>query len=113
MNTNTLAIAGIAALAIVVIAIGVAMSGRSSISDRLERYAAAAKTNEAGGKGTSGSGGVAELIAQSQALAAVNKAVRAAARKQQVSINAYCQTVLARAVARSAKHVAVAPKETN
>ena len=44
--------------------------------------------------------------------AAVNKAVRAAARKQQVSINAYCQTVLARAVARSAKHVALAPKET-
>ena len=32
--------------------------------------------------------------------AAVNKAVRAAARKQQLSINAYCQAVLARAVAR-------------
>ena len=48
--------------------------------------------------------------------AAVNKAVRAAARKQQVSINAYCQTVLARAVARvsrSAKHTPVAPKEAN
>ena len=48
--------------------------------------------------------------------AAVNRAVRAAARKQQVSINAYCQMVLARAVARvsrSAKHTPVAPKETN
>jgi len=45
--------------------------------------------------------------------AAVNKAVRAAARKQQMSINAYCQTVLARATARSGKHVSVAPKETN
>ena len=46
--------------------------------------------------------------------AAVNKAVRAAARKQKVSINAYCQTVLARAVARvarSAKHSPVAPKD--
>ena len=45
--------------------------------------------------------------------AAVNKAVRAAARKQQVSINAYCQTVLARAVAHSPKQVSVARKKTH
>ena len=66
-------VAGVAALAIVVIALGIAMSGRSGISDRLERYAAARPT--AGGAAASGSGGVAELIAQSQALASLNKAV--------------------------------------
>jgi tight adherence protein B len=65
-------IAGVAALAIVVIAVGIAMSGRSGISDRLERYAAA---RPVGGAATSGSGGVAELLAQSQALASLNKAV--------------------------------------
>ena len=51
------------------------MSGRSSISDRLERYAAAAKPQEAAKAGSSGQGGVADLIAQSQALSAINKAV--------------------------------------
>jgi tight adherence protein B len=66
-------VAGVAALAIVVIAMGIAMSGRSGISDRLERYAAARPTP--GAAGASGSGGVAELIAQSQALASLNKAV--------------------------------------
>jgi tight adherence protein B len=65
-------IAGVAAAAIVVIALGIAMSGRSGISDRLERYAAA---KPAGGAAASGSGGVAELLAQSQALASLNKAV--------------------------------------
>ncbi len=67
------AVAGVAALAIVVIAMGIAMSGRSGISDRLERYASARPTP--GPAGASGSGGVAELIAQSQALASLNKAV--------------------------------------
>jgi len=68
-----LIIAGVAALAVIVIAIGVAMSGRSGISDRLERYAAtpSGKSAGAGGEG----GGVAELIARSQALASLNKAV--------------------------------------
>jgi hypothetical protein len=66
-------VAGVAALAIVVIAMGIAMSGRSGISDRLERYASARPTP--GAAGASGSGGVAELIAQSQALASLNKAV--------------------------------------
>jgi tight adherence protein B len=65
-------IAGIAALAIVVIAIGIAMSGRSGISDRLERYAAARPQGPAGATGATG---VAELIAQSQALASINRAV--------------------------------------
>ena len=40
MDTMTLAIAGVAALAILLIAIGVATSGGSGISDRLERDAA-------------------------------------------------------------------------
>ena len=39
MDTMTLAIAGVAALAILLIAVGVATSGGSGISDRLERYA--------------------------------------------------------------------------
>ena len=72
-ETLPFAVAGVAALAIVVIAIGIAMSGRSGISDRLERYAAAPSATRAGA--ASGSGGVAELIAQSQALASLNKAV--------------------------------------
>jgi len=68
------AVAGVAALAIVVIALGIAMSGRSGISDRLERYAAARPQAGAAGAG-GGQGGVAELIAQSQALASINRAV--------------------------------------
>jgi tight adherence protein B len=69
-------VAGVTALAIVVIALGIAMSGRSGISDRLERYASA-RPQGGGAAGASGSGGVAELIAQSQALASLNKAVEA------------------------------------
>ena len=41
MEPLTLAVAGVAALAILLIAVGVASSGRSGISDRLERYASA------------------------------------------------------------------------
>lgn len=66
------AVAGVGALAVVVIAIGIAMSGRSGISDRLERYAAAPSTTAAA---AGGQGGVADLIARSQALASLNKAV--------------------------------------
>ena len=72
---QTVLVAGAAALAILVIAIGVAMSGRSSISDRLERYASSAKPKEGAAPGAAGQGGVADLIAQSQALSAINKAV--------------------------------------
>jgi tight adherence protein B len=70
-----LATAGVAALAIIIIAVGIAMSGRSSISDRLERYAATAKPQDLAKAGAAGQGGVADLIAQSQALSAINKAV--------------------------------------
>ena len=64
-------VAGIAAVAIVVIAIGVAMSGGSGISDRLERYASTPEAKKA----SSGQGGVAEMISNSEALARANKLV--------------------------------------
>jgi tight adherence protein B len=73
VNTMTLAVAGVAALAILLIAIGVAMSGGSGISDRLERYASTGK--EAKTRKGSGSGPITDLISQSEALAKVNKAV--------------------------------------
>jgi tight adherence protein B len=64
-------LAGVAALAIIVIAVGVAMSGGSGISDRLERYAAKPDAKKA----STGQGGVAEMISSSEALARVNKVV--------------------------------------
>src|SRR6187399_2941763 len=73
METTALAVAGVAALAIVLIAVGVATSGGSGISDRLERYAA--KPTAGAKAGSTGKGGVAELIAQSQALNSLNKVV--------------------------------------
>ena len=73
MNTMALVVAGVAALAIILIAAGVATSGGSGISDRLERYASTAEPVAA--KGGSGQGGVAELISQSQALASLNRVV--------------------------------------
>jgi tight adherence protein B len=74
-EVTPIVVAAVAALAIVVIALGVAMSGRSGISDRLERYAS---TRPQGGTAAAtGSGGVAELLAQSAALASLNKAVEA------------------------------------
>ena len=73
MEPTTLAIAGVAALAIILIAIGVATSGGSGISDRLERYAA--KPTDQSKAAATGQGGVAELIAQSQALNSLNKVV--------------------------------------
>jgi len=70
----TLAIAGVAALAIVLIALGVAMSGGSGISDRLERYTA--KPQEAQRKAAaSGQGGVADMIASSATLNSLNRVV--------------------------------------
>jgi tight adherence protein B len=65
-------VAGLAAVAIIVITIGVAMSGGSGISDRLERYAS---TPDAKKSSASGSGGVAEMISNSEALARANKLV--------------------------------------
>jgi tight adherence protein B len=69
----TLVVAGIAALAILVIAVGVAGSGGGSgISDRLQRYASTAKPAQAK---SSSQGPISDLIAQSQALAQLNKVV--------------------------------------
>src|SRR6478736_9350839 len=67
-----LVIAGVAALAIILIAVGIATSGGSGISDRLARYASTAQpetTKASGGQG------VADLISQSQALASLNRVV--------------------------------------
>jgi len=72
VDIMTLAVAGVAALAILLIAVGVASSGRSGISDRLERYA----SGKPEAKAASGSQGpISDLIAQSEALASLNKAV--------------------------------------
>ncbi len=71
MDTMTLAIAGVAALAILLIAIGVATSGGSGISDRLERYASSRPAKAP----PSGQGAIADLITQSATLASLNKVV--------------------------------------
>jgi tight adherence protein B len=74
MNTVTLVIAAVAALAIVLIAVGLALSNRGGITiERLERYAAGRK-EEAKPTG-SGEGGLAELLSQSAALASLNRVV--------------------------------------
>jgi tight adherence protein B len=68
----TIAIAGVAALAILLIAGGIATSGGGSgISARLERYAAGREQKPT----SSGQGGFAELLQQSAALAQFNKVV--------------------------------------
>jgi tight adherence protein B len=72
MSSATLIIAALAAVSIIVIALGIAMSGSSGVTlERLERYAAGAKPAD----GAPGQGGVAELIAKSAALAQLNKVV--------------------------------------
>jgi tight adherence protein B len=66
----TLAVAGVAAAAILVIAFGVAMSGSGSgVSARLERYASGRQDKP------TGSGSLAEAFQSSAALAQLNKAV--------------------------------------
>ena len=73
MDVMTLAVAGVAAAAIFLIAIGIATSGSGSgVSARLERYASARQSGKPEG---SGQGGIAELLAQSVALAQLNKVV--------------------------------------
>jgi tight adherence protein B len=68
----TIAIAGVAALAILLIAAGIATSGGGSgISARLERYAAGRETKPA----SSGQGGLADLLQQSAAMAQINRVV--------------------------------------
>ncbi len=69
----TLAVAGVAAAAIFLIAIGIATSGgNSGVSARLERYASA---KESGKATTEGSGGLSELLEKSVALAQLNRVV--------------------------------------
>jgi tight adherence protein B len=69
----TLAVAAVAAAAIFLIAIGIAASGSSSgVSARLERYASA---RQSGKTEASGAGGISDLLAQSVALAQLNKVV--------------------------------------
>ncbi len=67
----TIIVAALAAGAIVLIALGIALSGSGGVTlERLERYAAGAKPDSA-----SGGQGVAELIQKSAALAQLNKVV--------------------------------------
>ena len=75
MEPGTLVIASLAAVSIVMIALGIAMAGSSGVTlERLERYAAGARTADgtvAGG----GQGGLGELVSKSAALAQLNKVV--------------------------------------
>jgi tight adherence protein B len=72
VDIMTLVVAGVAALAILLIAVGVASSGRSGISDRLERYASTKPEAKAA---STGQGPISDLIAQSEALANLNRVV--------------------------------------
>jgi tight adherence protein B len=73
MPTLTIIVAAAAAGAIILIALGVATSGSGSgISTRLERYASG---KEESPKEGTGQGGLADLLAQSAALANLNKVV--------------------------------------
>jgi tight adherence protein B len=72
----TLAVAGVAAAAIFLIAIGVATAGGGSgVSARLERYASARESGGAAATASSGQGGLAELLERSVALAQLNRVV--------------------------------------
>ena len=73
MDPFTLAVAGVAALAVILIAFGIASSGSSGISDRLERYASG--RGDGAKAAATGQGPISDLIAQSQALANLNKVV--------------------------------------
>lgn len=73
MNPMTIAVAGVAALAILFITLGIAMSGRGSgINARLERYASGEQPRKSG-KGDSPS--LSDLMSSSAAIATFNKAV--------------------------------------
>src|SRR3990172_3203052 len=72
MNSMTIIVAAIAGVAILLIAVGIASSGGGSgVSARLERYAASGK----GDKKKEKPEGLAELLAQSSALASLNRVV--------------------------------------
>jgi tight adherence protein B len=72
VDTMTIAVAGVAALAILFIALGIAMSGSGTgINARLERYAAGKENKPA----AAGSGSLSDAISQSAALAQLNRVV--------------------------------------
>jgi tight adherence protein B len=72
MDTFTLVVAGLAAGAIILIALGISMAGTGGVTlERLERYAAGQKPEG----GQEGGGGIAELVQRSAALAQLNKVV--------------------------------------
>src|SRR6478735_7937487 len=73
MNTMAIAVATVAALAIILLAFGISSSRGSSIGERLDRYASSKAPDTR--KAVTGQGGVAELIAQSQALNSLNRVV--------------------------------------
>jgi tight adherence protein B len=74
VDTMTIAVAGVAALAILLIAAGIATSGGSSgISARLERYASGRTDQKSG----AGSQGLAEMIATNATLLQFNRVVEA------------------------------------
>jgi tight adherence protein B len=69
---TTVGVAAVAAMAILLISLGVATSGGSGISVRLERYASGRSEQKVV---STGQGPLADLIAQSAALAQLNKVV--------------------------------------
>lgn len=70
----TILVAAVAALAILLIALGIATSGRGTdITARLERYASERK--DATKPASTGQGPISDLIAQSSAIAALNRVV--------------------------------------
>ena len=70
----TILVAAVAALAILLIAAGIATSGRgSAVTERLERYASARQ--EAPKPESTGQGPISDLIAQSSTVAALNRVV--------------------------------------
>ncbi|MBA2718547.1 MAG: type II secretion system F family protein [Chloroflexi bacterium] len=74
MDPMTLAVAGVAAAAIFLIAIGIATSGGGSgVSARLERYASARASDAEAAE--AGQGGIADLLQKSVALASLNRVV--------------------------------------
>jgi tight adherence protein B len=71
----TILVAGVAALAILVIALGIATSGSGSgVTARLERYASGRPEKEAKTAST-GQGPISDMLAQSSAIAALNRVV--------------------------------------
>ncbi len=74
MDTMTFAIAGVAALAILLIAVGIAISGGGSdVNARLERYASGKPEKVAAA--ADGKGGIGAAMSSSAALTQLNKVV--------------------------------------